>query len=89
MIKVCKIRCYPNKSQIKLINETLSCCRYIQNLYIDYNKKIYEREKRFISGYEFSRIINKLKKKEPKYYWINNYSSKAIKDSIMNGGKFF
>lgn len=89
MIKVCKIRCYPNQSQIKLINETLSCCRYIQNLYIEYNKKIYEREKRFISGYEFSRIINKLKKKEPKYYWINNYSSKAIKDSIMNGENSF
>ena len=89
MVKVCKIRCYPNKSQTKLINETLSCCRYIQNLYIEYNEKIYEKEKRFISGYEFSRIINKLKKNEPRYYWINNYSSKAIKDSIMNEEKAF
>ena len=89
MKKVCKIRIYPNKSQIKLINETLGCCRYIQNLYIDYNIRIYKEEERFISGYEFSKIINKLKKTNERYYWLSNYSSKAIKDAIKNGEKSF
>ena len=89
MKKVCKIRIYPNESQINLINETLGCCRYVQNMYIDYNIKIHKEEERFISGYEFSKIINKLKKTSDKYYWISNYSSKAIKDAIMNGEKSF
>lgn len=89
MKKVSKIRIYPNKSQIDLINETLGCCRYIQNLYIEYNIKIYQEEKRFMTGYEFSRIINKLKKSSDNYSWICNYSSKAIKDAIMIGEKSF
>ena len=36
MIKVCKIRFYPNKSQMCLINDTLNACRYVSNLYIEY-----------------------------------------------------
>lgn len=89
MKKVCKIRIYPNNSQIKLINETLGCCRYVKNLYIEYNRKIYNEEGRFVSGYEFSRIINKLKKTSDTYSWIYKYSSKAIKDAIMNEEKAF
>ena len=89
MHKVARLRFYPNKSQIKLINETLGCCRYVSNLYIEYEKMIYEKEGRFLSGYEFSRIINRLKKNEPRYEWIQNYSSKAIKDAIMNIEKSF
>ena len=89
MMKVSRLRIYPNKSQLKLINETLSCCRYIQNKYIEYNQRIYEEEKRFISGYDFSKIINKLKKNDDNFKWINNYSSKAIKDAIMNEEKAF
>ena len=84
MKKVCKIRIYPNNSQIKLINETLGCCRYVKNLYIEYNQKIYNEEGRFISGYDFSKIINKLKKTSNTYSWIYKYSSKAIKDAIPN-----
>ena len=89
MKKVCKIRIYPNNSQIKLINETLGCCRYVKNLYIEYNQKIYNEEGRFISGYDFSKIINKLKKTSNTYSWIYKYSSKAIKDAIMNEEKAF
>ena len=89
MNKVYKLRIYPNKSQIKLINETLGCCRYISNLYIDYEKDYYDKTGEFLSGYSFSKIINKLKKTSDSYSWISNYSSKAIKDAIMNTEKAF
>ena len=83
MKKVCKMRFYPNKSQIELINETLGCCRYVSNMYISYNQKMYKDGYSFISGYEFSRIINKMKKTDPNSMWMTKYSSKAIKDAIM------
>ena len=89
MKKVCKIRFYPNKSQIDLINGTLGCCRYVSNQYIAYNEEMYVNDQSFVSGYNFSKYINKLKKDNPKYMWMNTYSSKAIKDAIMQTEKSF
>ena len=88
-MKVCKIRIYLNKTQLKLINETLGCCRYIYNLYLGYNIDNYKNGGKFISGYDFSKIVNKLKKGDSDYLWISNYSSKAIKDTIMRAESAF
>ena len=89
MIKTVKLRIYPNKSQIKVINGTLGCCRYIYNKYIESNITSYKTSNKFISGYEFSKDINWLKKNNDDYNWIKKYSSKAIKDTIMNAEKSF
>ena len=89
MMKVCKIRIYPNKTQLKLINNTLGCCRYIYNLYLGYNIDNYKNGGKFISGYDFSKIVNKLKKGDSDYLWISNYSSKAVKDTIMRAESAF
>ena len=89
MAKTVKLRIYPNKSQIKIINGTLGCCRYIYNKYIESNIESYKTSNKFIHGYEFSKYINWLKKNNEEYNWINNYSSKAIKDTIMNAEKSF
>ena len=84
MIKVCKIRFYPNSSQIKTINKILGACNYVRNLYQEYNIRYHNEDKKFLSGYEFSKIINKLKKTSENYSWLNEISSKALKDAIMN-----
>ena len=89
MKKVCKIRIYPNHSQVTTIQKTLGCCRYIKNLYIEYNQKRYKETGEFISGYTFSKIVNKLKKTSNQSEWISKYSSKAIKDAIMEEEKAF
>lgn len=89
MIKSVKLRIYPNKYQSNLINNTLSCCRYIKNNYIAYNIKEYKENNKFISGYDYMKIINKLKKSDDDFSWICNYSSKAINESIMNVEKSF
>ena len=89
MNKVYKLRIYPNKTQIKLINETLGCCRRVSNLYIEEEIKYYKETGEFLSCYSFSKIINKLKKTSDTFSWIANYSSKAIKDTIMNTEKTF
>ena len=89
MVKTIKLRIYPNKSQIHIINGTLGCCRYIYNKYIESNIASYKTSNKFISGYEFSKYINWLKKNNDDYNWIKGYSSKAIKDTIMNAEKSF
>lgn len=89
MKRVCKIRFYPNQTQKVKINNILGCCRYVSNLYIEYNQERYTKTGEFITGYEFSRIITKLKKNEPRFMWLNEISTKAIKDSIMNTEKAF
>ena len=88
MKKVCKIRIYPNKSQESIINRTLGACRFIYNKYIEYNINYYKETGKFLSGYEFSKIVTQMKKTE-EFYWLNEISSKAIKDSIMTCEKSY
>ena len=83
MIKSIKLRIYPNKTQLKIINRTLGACNFVKNEYLKYNKISHKNEKGFISGYDFSKIINKLKKEDEDYLWLNDISSKAIHDAIM------
>ena len=89
MIKSVKLRIYPNKYQLNLINNTLSCCRYIKNNYIAYNIKEYKENGKFISGYDYSNIINKLKKTDDEFSWIKKYSSKAIQRAMVDVEKSF
>lgn len=89
MKKVCKIRFYPNKTQIKIINETLGACRFVYNKFLEFNIKAYHDGKSFISGYDFSKKLNKQKKTNLDYMWLSDYSSKAIKDEIMTAEKAY
>ena len=88
MKKVCKIRIYPNKTQESIINPTLGACRFIYNKYIEYNLNYYKETGMFLSGYDFSKILTELKKTE-EFSWLNQISSKAIKDSIMTCEKSY
>ena len=89
MIKSIKLRIYPNRTQLKIINDTLGACNYIKNKYLEYNIDNYKKDKNFLSGYDFSKIINKLKKEENDYMWLKGISSKAIQDAILSKEKAF
>ena len=88
MKKVCKLRIYPNKTQEMIINRTLGACRFIYNKYLEYNLNYYKETGKFLSGYDFSKILTQLKKTE-EFSWLNEISSKAIKDSIMTCEKSY
>ena len=88
MKKVCKIRIYPNKTQESIINRTLGACRFIYNKYIEYNITYYKETGKFLKAYDFSSILTKLKKTE-EFSWLNEISSKAVKDSIMTCEKSY
>ena len=89
MIKSIKLRIYPNKTQLKIINKTLSACNFVKNKYLEYNINNYKNNKNFISGNDFSVIINKLKKEDNKYTWIKDISGIAIQHAIMDKEKAY
>ena len=78
----------PTTEQISKINKTIGTCRYVYNLYISKNKEMYEKEGKFLSGYDFSKWLNNVHTKEHDQ-WIKEVSSKAVKQAIMNGDKAF
>ena len=85
MIKSIKLRIYPNKTQLEIINETLRACHFVKNEYLGFNKNNHREGKKFISAYDFSKIINKLKKgDDPRYTWLDGISSPAITHAIMD-----
>jgi putative transposase len=80
----------PTEEQKRIIHHTLGVCRFVYNFYIAHNKEIYEKEKIFVSGINFSKWLNnEFIPNNPEYKWIKEVGSKAVKQSIMNGDKAF
>ena len=90
MKKAYKIEIKPTKEQIIKIHQTIGVSRFIYNFYIAHNKEVYEKEKRFVSGMDFSKWLNnEYIPNNPDKDWIKEVSSKATKQAIMNGDKAF
>ena len=90
MKKAYKIEIKPTKEQKIKINKTIGVSRYVYNFYLIHNKEIYEKEKRFVSGMEFSKWLNnEYIPNNPDKAWIKEVSSKATKQAIMNADKAF
>lgn len=82
MVKSVKIRIYPNATQLKAITDILDACRFVKNKYLKYNIDRHDNGEEFISGNEYVKIINKLKKEDKDYLWLDAIYSKAIKYAI-------
>lgn len=90
MLKAYKIEIKLTEEQKLKVNKTIGTCRFVYNLYLQKNQEEYEKNKKFISGFDFSKWLNNdFIKQNPSYSWIKNVSSKAVKQSIMNGDKAF
>lgn len=90
MLKAYKIEIKPTNKQIIKINQTIGVCRFIYNFYIAHNKEVYKQTKSFVSGMSFSKWLNnEFILNNQDYLWIKDVSSKAVKQSIMNGEKAF
>ena len=90
MLKSYKTEINPSPEQIQKINQTIGTCRSLYNLYLSQNKEVYEKEKKFVSGMDFSKWLNHVYLLEnPGKSWIKEVSSKSVKQSIMNAEKAF
>lgn len=90
MKRAYKIEIKPTLEQKIKIHQTIGISRFIYNFYLAHNKEIYQKEKRFVSGMDFSKWLNNdyIPKNQDKK-WIKEVSSKAIKQAVMNGEKAF
>ena len=85
LIRSFKTEIYPNEKQKVKINQTIGTCRYIYNFYLVQNRKFYEKEKKFVTGKEFSVWLNnEYLPENPDKNWIREVSSKSVKQSIEN-----
>ena len=90
LLKSFKTEISPTAEQKYKINRTIGTCRFVYNFYLAHNREIYERENRFVSGYDFSIWLNNdYIPDNPEFSWIKEVSSKSIKQSIMNAQKAF
>ena len=90
MLKSYKIEIKPTEEQINKINQTIGVCRFIYNFYIAHNQEVYKNSGKFVSGMSFSKWLNnEFIPNNQSYLWIKEVSSKAVKQSIMNGEKAF
>ncbi|MFJ8258907.1 RNA-guided endonuclease InsQ/TnpB family protein [Peribacillus asahii] len=74
--------------QRKKVNQAIGVCRYVYNLYLSTAQNHYKNTGKHLSGYDFSKWLNNVHVKETDF-WIKDVSSKAVKQSIMNGDKAF
>lgn len=90
MLKSYKTEINPTPEQKQIINRTIGVCRYVYNFYLAHNQEIYEVEKRFVSGMDFSKWLNnEFIPNNPDFHWIKEVSSKSVKQSIMNAERAF
>lgn len=94
MTKTYRFRIYPNAAQRKLISKTFGCCRLVYNKFLEANYKDYDKQetyskKKYIGAYQFSKEWLTPAKKMDEYSFLEEASSKALKDSIENAHKAF
>lgn len=96
LLKAFKAEINPNEEQKQKIMRSIGIARFLYNQYLSYNIRRYkmyqrgildENQKRFVSGYEFDKIVNNKLKKE--FSWIAECGSKARKKAIMNAETAF
>ena len=90
MLKSYKTEIHPTEAQKEKINKTIGVCRFVYNFYLSHNKEVYEKEKKFVSGMDFSKWLNnEFVPNNPDYKWIKDVSTKSVKKSIMNADNAF
>lgn len=90
MLKSYKTEIDPTFEQKQIINRTIGVCRFIYNFYLAHNREMYESEKRFVSGMDFSKWLNnEFIPNNSEFRWIKDVSSKSVKQSIMNAERAF
>jgi len=90
MLKAYKTEINPTGEQRIKMNKTFGVCRFVYNLFLQENKKLYKESGKYMSGYDFSRWLNnEFIPNNPSFSWIKEVGSKAVKKSIMNADTAF
>lgn len=84
MVVSYKIQIYPNKTQSKIIKDTINACKFVYNKYLYDRQEYYKETGKTLKWKEYRKVIKKLRKQE-EYYWLReNIFSHALYESIHN-----
>lgn len=88
IIKSYKLRIYPTKSQIKQIEKTFGCCRFIYNYFLAKSIKDYKETGKSNTFYQNSKLIPELKRSD-ETRWLSEVDSTALQQSVRNLGSAY
>jgi len=86
MEKAYKFRFYPSKTQIKILNGTFGCVRYVYNHFLDLKQKLYKAEKKSMSYSECSKELTVLKKDKE---WLKDVDKFSLQKSKKDNRKSY
>ncbi|PHI07206.1 IS200/IS605 family element RNA-guided endonuclease TnpB [Fusobacterium polymorphum] len=86
MEKAYKFRFYPTKSQIKKLNSTFGCVRYVYNHFLDLKQELYNKEKKSMSYNQCSKELTVLKKEKK---WLKDVDKFSLQNSLKDLDKAY
>ena len=86
MEKAYKFRFYPTKTQIKILNSTFGCVRYVYNHFLGLKQKLYSTEKKSMSYNQCSKELTVLKKDKE---WLKDVDKFSLQNSLKDLDKAY
>lgn len=78
-----KYRIYPNKDQIPILNQWLGQGRFVWNHMLALNIKTYNREQKFVFGYDMNNLLPDLKK-APETSFLQEIPSQCLQQKCSD-----
>ena len=83
MLKSYKYELNPTEEQKVLINKTFGCVRFVYNWGLAKKKEAWEKDKKYITRFEFQKELPLLKKSE-EYGWLKIPAAQSLINSLIN-----
>jgi putative transposase len=88
VLKVVKIRIYPNTLQEQKLLQHFGSTRFVYNFMLGRKKEIFEEEKTSISAYDLKKLLPQMKKTED-FGWLKEIDSTALQNAVLNMDKAY
>ena len=86
MLKVVKLRLYPNTEQKQSLEQSFGNCRWLYNYCLNLMNQTYSDTGKGLSGYEVKKLIPQLKKE---HEWLSLAYSSCLQQVCLNLGVAF
>ena len=83
ILKAYKIRIYPTKDQLNLIEKTFGCCRFVYNFFLAKSIKDYEETKKSNNYNQNSVLLTQMKKSD-EYAFLKEVEAMALQASLRD-----
>jgi len=80
-MKAIKVKIYPNKRQIELMNKHFGCCRFLYNWGLEQKVNFYNSNKKSLPKYTLINKITELKKEKE---WLGEVHSQSLQQTIID-----